>query len=233
MTEVLGFIPARANSKGIPGKNIKLLNRKPLIGYTIEEGIKSQINRLIVSTDASEISKISSDFGAEVPYLRPPELSQDDSIIEESLLHLLNNLKEKEGYRPEIIVLLQPTSPLRTANQINDCIKMLKEKKVDSIVSVSKPMEHPAEMVHWDDSGKICFLSELFFQEKSIQRQQYPSFLFLNGAIFAFTYDCLLNKKSRFGDITLPYMMPQTDSIDIDSIDDFKIAEALLKTRNS
>lgn len=233
MTGVLGFIPARANSKQIPGKNIKLLNGKPLIGYTIEEGIKSQINRLIVSTDSSEISKISDDFGAEVPYLRPSEFSQDDSIIEESLLHLLNNLKEKESYQPEIIVLLQPTSPLRTASQINDCINMLKEKNVDSIVSVSKPMEHPAEMVHWDGFGKMCFLSDQFFQEKSIQRQQYPSFLFLNGAIYAFTYHCFLKKKSRFGDKTLPYLMPQIDSIDIDSVDDFKIAEALLKARDS
>ena len=96
--EVLGVIPARANSKGIPGKNFKLLNGKPLIGYTIEEGLKSQINRLIVSTDSSEIAKISKDFGAEVPFLRPSELSQDDSVIKDSILQVLKKLKEAGLY---------------------------------------------------------------------------------------------------------------------------------------
>jgi CMP-N,N'-diacetyllegionaminic acid synthase len=231
--EVLGFIPARANSKGIPGKNFKLLNGKPLIGYTIEEGLKSQINRLIVSTDSSEIAKISKDFGAEVPFLRPSELSQDDSVIKDSILQVLKKLKEDEGYEPDIIVLLQPTSPLRTAKHINDCIHLLKEKKVDSILSVSKPMEHPAEMVFWDHSGKMLFLSDIFFKEKKIQRQQYPTFLFANGAVYAFQYQSFMEKKSWFGDKTLPYEMRQIESIDIDSIDDFRIVEALLQVRNS
>jgi len=231
--EVLGFIPARANSKGIPGKNIKLLNGKPLIGYTIEEGKKSRINRLIVSTDSPEIAKASQAFGAEVPFLRPAELSQDDSAIEDSLLDTINKLKENEGYQPDIIVLLQPTSPLRKAVHINDCLDLLEEKKVDSIVSVSEPIEHPAEMVYWDDTGKMCFLSDLFFQEKKTQRQQYPSFLFINGAVFAFQYQSFIEKKSRFGDKTLPYKMQQIDSIDIDSKGDFTIAEALLRARNT
>ena len=231
--KMLGIISARANPKGIPGKNFKLLNGKPLIGYTIEEGIKSKINRLIVSTDSSEIAKISKDFGAEVPFFRPSGLSQDDSVIEDSILHVLKKLKEGEGYQPDIIVLLQPTSPLRTARHINDCIDLLKEKKVDSIVSVSKPLEHPAEMVYWNQSGKMFFLSDIFFQEKKFQRQQYPTFLFINGAVYVFQYQSLMEKKSRFGDKTLPYEMRQMDSIDIDSMDDFKIAEALLQARNS
>ena len=231
--EVLGFIPARANSKGIPGKNIKLLNGKPLIGYTIEEGKKSRINRLIVSTDSLEILKISQDFSAEVPFLRPAELSQDDSIIEDSLLDVLDKLKEGEGYQPDVIVLLQPTSPLRTADHINGCIDLLEENKADSIVSVSEPLEHPAEMVYWDDEEKMCSLSEIFFQDKKIQRQQYPSFLFVNGAVYAFRYQSFIEKKSRFGNKTLPYMMRQIDSIDIDSKGDFTIAEALLQARNS
>jgi CMP-N,N'-diacetyllegionaminic acid synthase len=230
--EIFGFIPARANSKGIPGKNIKLLNGKPLIGYTIEEGKKSHINRLIVSTDSPEISKNSQAFGAEVPFLRPAKLSQDDSVIEDSLVDALEKLKESEGYQPDIIVLLQPTSPLRTAGHINDCIALLEEDKADSIVSVSEPLEHPAEMVYWDDTGKMCFLSEIFFQEKKFQRQQYPSFLFVNGAIYAFRYQSFIEKKSRFGNKTSPYVMRQIDSIDIDSKGDFTIAEALLRARN-
>ena len=102
-----------------------------MIGYTIEEGIKSQINRLIVSTDSSEIAKISKDFGAEAAFLRPSELSQDDSVIEDSILHVLKKLKEDEGYQPDIIVLLQPTSPLRTAKHINDKRKEIEFKKLN------------------------------------------------------------------------------------------------------
>jgi len=230
--EVLGFIPARGNSKGIPGKNIKLLNGKPLIGYTIEEAKKSRINRLIVSTDCPEIGKTAQTFDAEVPFLRPAELSQDDSAIEASLLDALNKLKESEGYQPNIIVLLQPTSPLRTAKHINDCLNLLEEGKADSIVSVSEPIEHPAEMVYWEDTGKMCFLSDLFFQDKKLQRQQYPPFLFLNGAVFAFQYESFIKNESRYGEKTLPYMMQQIDSIDIDSKGDFTIADALLRARS-
>lgn len=233
MNEILGFIPARANSKGIPGKNIKLLNGKPLISYTIEEGKKSRIHRLIVSTDSPEISEISQALDAEVPFLRPADLSQDDSVIEDSLLDVLNKLKINEGYQPDLIVLLQPTSPLRTAEHINDCIRLLEENKGDSIVSVSEPLEHPADMVYWDEAGKMCFLSDLFFQEKKIQRQQYPPFLFLNGAVYAFLHQSFIEKKSRFGGKTLPYVMRQVDSIDIDSEDDFLIAETLLQARNT
>ena len=163
--EVLGFIPARANSKDVAGKNIKLLNGKPLLGYTIEEGKKSRINRLIVSTDSPEIVDISQALGAEVPFLRPPELSQDDSVIEDALMDVLGKLNEKEGYRPDVIVLLQPTSPLRTAAHVDDCIDLLEEKKADAVVSVSEPIEHPAEVVYWEDIGKMRFLSDLFFQE--------------------------------------------------------------------
>ena len=88
-------------------------------------------------------------------------------------------------------------------------------------------------MVYWNQSGKMFFLSDIFFQEKKFQRQQYPTFLFINGAVYVFQYQSLMEKKSRFGDKTLPYEMRQMDSIDIDSMDDFKIAEALLQARNS
>ena len=110
---------------------------------------------------------------------------------------------------------------------------MLEEKKVDSIVSVSEPIEHPAEMVYWNKKEEMCFLSDLFFQEKNFQRQQYPSFLFVNGAVYAFQYKSFIEKKSRFGDKTLPYKMRQIDSIDIDSYDDFRIAEAILQARKT
>ena len=233
MTEVLGFVPARAGSKGISKKNIRLLNGKPLISYTIEEGKKSRVNRLIISTDSPEIAEISKTLGAEVPFLRPAGLSQDDSVIEDALLDALERLNENEGYRPDLIVLLQPTSPLRTATHIDDCISLLEKNKADSVVSVAEPTEHPAEMVYWEDNGEMRFLSDSFFQEKKTQRQEYPPFLFINGAVYAFEYQSLIKKKNRFGENTIPYVMSQKDSIDIDSMDDFLIAEALLQTKNT
>jgi CMP-N,N'-diacetyllegionaminic acid synthase len=231
--EVLGFIPARADSKGLPGKNIHPLHGKPLIGYTVQEGKKSRINRLIVSTDSAEIAEISRSLGAEVPSLRPAELSQDDSVIEDAILDILGKLNDSEGYRPDIIVLLQPTSPLRTALHIDECIALLEEKKLDSVVSVSDPMEHPAVMAHWDADGKMHFLSDLFFQDKKTQRQGYPPFFFVNGAVYVFKYQNLIKNKNRYGDKTLPYLMRQMDSIDINTIDELLIAEALLKARKS
>ena len=230
--ETLGFIPARGNSKGIPKKNIRLLNGEPLISYTIKEAKKSGINRLIVSTDSPEIAEISQTFGAEVPFLRPADLSQDGSVIEDALLDVLKKLNEIEGYEPDVIVLLHPTSPLRKATHIDECIRLFKDNMVDSVVSVSEPTEHPAEMVYWEDDGEIRFVSDLFFQERKTQRQGFPPLFFVNGAVYVFKYKSLIRKKSRFGEQTLPYVMRQIDSIDIDSMDDFLIAEAILQARN-
>ena len=229
--EILGFIPARGGSKGIPGKNKRLLNGEPLISYTIKEAKKSKINRLIVSTDSPEIAEISRALGAEVPFLRPAEFSQDNSDIEDALLDVLEKLNETAGYLSDIIVLLHPTSPLRTATHIDECICLLKDNKADSVVSVSDPTEHPAEMVYWEANGKMRFVSDLFFKERKTQRQAYPPFFFNNGAVYVFKYQNFIKQKSRFGEKTLPYVMRQIDSIDINSTDDFLIAEALLQAR--
>jgi CMP-N,N'-diacetyllegionaminic acid synthase len=230
---ILGFVPARANSKGVPGKNIKLLNGKPLLSYTIEEGKKSRVNRLIVSTDSPEISELSQALGAEVPFLRPCKLSKDDSVIEDVIIDTLEKLNKNERYQPNLIVILQPTSPLRTAAHIDDCINLLEEKNADAVVSVSEPMEHPAEMVYWEGEGKMRFLLESYRDLPKTQRQGYPPCFFINGSVYTCRHDTLINKKSRFGDVTLPYVMRSIDSIDIDSNDDFLIAEAIFKARGA
>lgn len=228
---ILGFIPARGGSKGIPKKNIYPLNGKPLIAYTIEEALKSKINRLVVSTDSEEIAKVSRQYGAEVPFLRKKELSQDRSVIEDAILDALERLKQTEGYQSDLIVLLHPTTPLRTARHIDESIALLLEKLADSIVSVSEPMEHPGDMVYWDSQGKMQFLLDI--DHRRIQRQQFLECYFLNGAIYTFTSKSLLRNKSRFGEKTIPYIMRQMDSLDIDSMDDLLIAEAILIQRES
>lgn len=231
--KILGFVPARSGSKGIPQKNICRLNGKPLIAYTIEEAKKSTlIDRLMVSTDSEEIAEISRKYGAEVPFLRPVEIAGDTSTIEEALLDALKRLTKLDNYKPEIIVLLQPTSPLRKAIHIDESINLLIEKGADCVVSVSKPMEHPCDMVYWDPSDKMQFLfKEILIKAGKIQRQDYPECYFLTGALYTFTYEGLIRTESRFGPRTVPYIMKGVDSIDIDAMDDLVIAESILMRR--
>ena len=225
---ILGFIPARGGSRGIPDKNIHPLAGKPLISYTIEAALLSRVTKVIVSTDSEEIAVISKNFGAEVPFLRPKELAGDDSTIEEALTHALNELGESGSYTPDIIVLMHPTTPLRTEKHIDDSIELLLKKQADSIVSVSEPMEHPAEMVYWDKDKKMHFLLEDLIVPGKTQRQAYPKCYFLNGVVYTFTYESFCVTGNRFGKRNLPYVMRQIDSIDIDSMDDLYIAESIL-----
>ncbi|MEM2619603.1 MAG: acylneuraminate cytidylyltransferase family protein, partial [Candidatus Hadarchaeales archaeon] len=132
----LGIIPARADSKGVPGKNIRSLGGKPLIAYTIEAALKSDIDRVIVSTEDERIAKVAIEHGAEVPFLRPKELAADDTPSISVLIHALKQLAEKEGYRPDVVAFLQPTSPFRTQEHINAGLELLSKSEVDSVVGV-------------------------------------------------------------------------------------------------
>ena len=134
----LAIIPARGGSKGIPKKNIKSLLGKPLIQYTIESALKSKyLDKIVVSTDDKKIADISEKLGAEIPCLRPKKLARDNTLILPVLQHMVNFLKKKENYNPFAIVLLQPTSPLRTVRHIDEAIELfLKKPKADSLVSV-------------------------------------------------------------------------------------------------
>jgi CMP-N,N'-diacetyllegionaminic acid synthase len=227
--QILGFIPARGGSKGIPGKNIHPIAGKPLIAYTIEQALKSRINKTIVSTDSQDVAAVAKQYGAEVPFLRPNEFSGDESIIEEAIFYTLDNLLETENYIPDVIVLLQPTSPLRTSRHIDDTIELILSKNADTIVSVSEPMEHPCEMVYWDENNQFRFFFEAML-ESGIQRQGYPQCYFINGAIYAFTFQSFSRNKNRMGERKkiFPYFMKQRDSIDIDSVDDLYIAESVI-----
>lgn len=227
--EVLGFIPARGGSKGIPQKNIYPVAGKPMIAYTIEQALKSVITRTIVSTDSQEIAAVVEEYNGEVPFLRPEGLAGDQNTIEEAIIYTLDQLKETEGYTPDAIALLQPTTPLRTAKHIDDTVDLLVSKGADTIVSVSEPMEHPCEMVYWDDENRFRFLLEKWI-ESGTQRQGYPDCYFINGAIYTFTVQSFLRNKNRMGSKkkVLPYVMAQRDSIDIDSPDDLYIAESIL-----
>ncbi|PRR82846.1 cytidylyltransferase domain-containing protein [Clostridium vincentii] len=223
---ILAIIPARGGSKGIPRKNIKLLNGKPLISYTIEEALKSKyIDRVIVSTDNEEIANISKSYGAECPFLRPIELAQDDSTTMDTILYNINELKEKFDY----ICLLQCTSPLRNAEDINKTIERVIETDSDSIISVCESQDNP----YWTtviEQEKLKFL--LINGEKIKRRQELPTTYKVNGSIYLMKTHILMSEKKLFTDNTVAYIMSQEHSVDIDTLLDFKFAEVLIRERN-
>lgn len=223
---MLGFIPAKGRSTGLPGKNKRMLNGKPMVAYSIEASLASKIDRVFVSTDCPEIAEIARSYRVDVPFLRPDTLSGDKDTIESALAYSLERLKQEDGYEPKGIVLLQPTSPLRTAQHIDESIDLFLSQN-ESVLSVSEPMEHPAEMVFWKE-GRMQFCLEAILPGKD-QRQSYPHYYFTNGALYLFSYEQFMATGSRYSTSPIPYVMEQRYSIDIDSEDDFFIAECLLK----
>lgn len=232
--KILGLIPARGGSRGIPRKNIIPVAGKPLIAYTIMEATKSRyIDRVIVSTDDEEIVEISKKYGADVPFLRPKRLARDKTPDLPVFLHTLKWLKRNQNYIPNLIVHLRPTSPLRKAEHIDDAIDILKNNKnADSIRGVCIPYQTPFKM--WRITGrymkpllKFKKLKELY----NTPRQLLPLVYWQNGHIEVTRYDTITKKHSMTGDRILPYVMDPEYSIDIDSELNIKLTEIILKGR--
>lgn len=221
--KVLGIIPARGGSKGIPRKNLKLLAGKPLIAWTIEEAKKSQwLDRLILSSEDEEIIATAKALGCEVPFVRPPEMAQDDTPGIEPVIHALDCLDEPYDY----IVLLQPTSPLRTVADIDGCIRYCVQESAQACVSVSLVDKHPYWMHTIDQHHR---LHPLLPVAHVIQRRQdLPPIYIENGAIFMAQTGFLLKERSFTTKETLAYIMPPERSWDIDTEADFYYC-ALLK----
>lgn len=225
--EILAIIPARGGSKGLPRKNILPLMGKPLISYTIEEAKKSKyINRIIVSTDSKEIADISLNYGAEVPFLRPDNIAGDTSSTDEVIMHTLNYLKDNEGKIPEIICLLQCTSPLRTAEDIDGTIEKLLKNNSSSAVSVSEAKSNP----YWTNIFKNDHLEYFLEKGKKIKRRQdLPKVYELNGAVYVAKSEEFLREGTLETDDVVGYIMEDGHSIDIDNILDFKFAELVME----
>ncbi len=214
--KVLGIIPARGGSKGIPRKNIKLLAGKPLIAWTIEEAKKSQyLDRLILSSEDTEIITTAKSWGCEAPFVRPAELARDDTPGIEPVIHALHQLDEHYDY----IVLLQPTSPLRTVEDIDCCIRYCLQEAAPACISVSLTDKHPYWMHTIDEHQR---LHPLLPTAQSIQRRQdLPPIYIENGAVYVAQKDFILNMKSFTTEETLAYIMPSERSCDIDNESDF------------
>ncbi len=225
----LGLIPARGGSKGIPRKNLVSVAGKPLIGYTIEAGLRSRhLDRVLLSTDDEEIAETSRRLGLKVPFLRPAELAADDTSMMAVIRHALRELAKTEGDQPTVVVLLQPTSPLRTEAHIDAAIELFEKEQADSVVSVSEPLEHPCDMVSFENGTMTLALSA---EERWKGRQTYPNFYFVNGAIYILKAELIEKAMHPWGGRTIPFLMKSLDSIDVDSHAQLSLADLLLGRR--
>ena len=215
-------IPARGGSKGLPKKNIKLLNKKPLIHYTIEAARKIFEDRFIfVSTDSNEIKSVCEQTGLKVPFLRPDYLSTDISSTEDVIHHALKYFILEYKIEPDCIILLQPTSPFRNTKHISEALKLF-NKNLDMVVSVKKTKSNPYYVLY--EENKIGFLTKSKTGDFS-RRQDCPRVWELNGAIYIINTKALKEKKIRNFKKLVKYEMNQLDSLDIDDELDFEFSE--------
>jgi CMP-N,N'-diacetyllegionaminic acid synthase len=220
---VLALIPARGGSKGIIGKNIRDFAGKPLLAWTIEAAQKSHyIDRLVLSSDDAEIINVALKWGCEAPFVRPEHLALDETPGMEPVLHAISILPFYD-----YIVLLQPTSPLRSTADIDGCIEMCLSQSANACVSVTEPDKSPYWMYTMDDQN---MMKPVINKDKGIaRRQDMPLIVALNGAVYIAKSDWLLNKKTFVSHGTLAYLMPKNRSIDIDTELDLLLAEFMLK----
>jgi CMP-N,N'-diacetyllegionaminic acid synthase len=235
--KALGVITARGGSKGIPGKNLKLLAGVPLIAYTIEAARASgAFDRVIATTDDTAIAECARTYGCDVPFMRPPELAQDETPHLPVLQHAVSWLAEHEGYRPEVVVILQPTSPLRRVEDIQRAIAMLADGGADSVVSVSAVPGHmnPMRMLRVDEHGLVVlFVSGEPVRYRINRRQDMPDAWVMNGALYAFRTEVLFGREpSLYGNRTLALPMPDPFGISIDTPEDWSAAEKAVGYRH-
>ncbi|MBI4699330.1 MAG: acylneuraminate cytidylyltransferase family protein [Nitrospirae bacterium] len=229
--KILAFIPARAGSKRVPNKNLKPLQGKPLIAYTIKAAKSARhINRIVVSTDSEEIASIARQYGAEVPFIRPGNISQSDSTEMQFFEHALDRFRLNENYEPDMIVLLYPTSPFRKPESIDRAVgEMLKHPEADSLRSVRLCHEHPYKMWVIEDGYLKPFVSGQSPNVHTLSYQLLPTVYIQNASIYITKPSTIRNKKSPTGDVIIPFVMDELESIDINTPLDFKIAEMILK----
>jgi CMP-N,N'-diacetyllegionaminic acid synthase len=227
MSNIVAIITARGGSKRLPGKNIKTLAGKPLIAWTIDAALYSTgVNRVVVSTDDDRIAFVSRMWGADVPFMRPAKLATDSATSIDVIIHAIKTLElEKSDY----VLLLQPTSPLRTSGDINDAISIMRTNNADAVVSVTEipKMAHDYITQKIDENG---ILSEAAHSLGEYFNPDFPSRYMWNGAIYLNRVGSILKDKTfRPEDRTFALKMPKERSIDIDTELDFTLAECIIR----
>jgi CMP-N-acetylneuraminic acid synthetase len=219
---VFALIPARGGSKGIPRKNIRAIAGKPLIAWTIEAGLAAPgVDAVVVSTEDEEIAAVSREWGAQVPFMRPPELAADETPGIAPVLHAIDQLPAYDA-----VLLLQPTSPLRSVADIHGILALADESGAPAVVSVCESEDHPNWMYRLDAGAR---LAPLLPAPAAARRQDLPPVYALNGAMYFARTAWLREARGFLGDETRGYAMPADRSVDIDTPLDWRVAEMLLK----
>lgn len=221
----IAIIPARSGSKGLKDKNIKNLNGKPLMVYSIEAAKKSELFDCIhVSTDSENYAQIAKEFGADVPFLRDENLATDEADTWDTLRFVLQKYA-KLGQEYDTVTLLQPTSPLRDARDIQNAFQVMEEKQADSVISVCRAEHSPLLCNTLNEEGSMQGFIDMNVVGR---RQTCAAYYQLNGAIYIQKTDVLMEKKDLYGEKSYAYIMSSEHSVDIDSELDFIIAEAIM-----
>ena len=228
---VLGIVPARGGSKGVPRKNIRLLNGKPLLQYTADAALGSRrLSQVILSTEDTEIAEVGRRCGLQVPFIRPVELAQDDTPSLPVAQHALRWM-EDHGELFDAVCLLQPTCPLRGPEVVDSCIELFVDRRADAVITV---IPVPAEYnPHWvffrDDNG---FLRLTTGEINPITRRQaLPPAFIRDGAVYVTRRSVLIEENSLYGRNSVGYLMDPTQSVNIDGVDDWERAEQLLRAQ--
>lgn len=232
-SQVLTLIPARGGSKSIPRKNIRPLAGFPLIAYSIAAGLAAEtVTRVLVSTDDAEIANIARQYGAETPFLRPAEFSQDQTPDLPVFQHALEWLEEHEGWQPDIVVQLRPTSPFRRVMHIDQAVyRLLERPDADAVRTVCVPFQNPFKMWRIQADGLMQPLVDIGVPEPyNMPRQALPEVYWQTGYVDAAWSDTILQKNSMTGERIIPLVIDPSEWIDIDSADDWRRAERLLES---
>ena len=228
--KILAIIPARGGSKSVPGKNIRELNGKPLIAYTIEAAkkIEDKFHRVIVSTDDEKIAEISKAYGADVPFIRPNDLATDKTPTYPVLQHAVHFVEKQDSINIDLVMLLQPTAPFRTTEDILNCLQLSQTSNTDSVISVVQVFSHHPILMKKIEKNRLVHFS--IEEKEGTPRQLYkPPAYMRNGAIYLTKRNTLIEKNSIWGDSITPYIMPQERSHNIDDEIDFITSELVMR----
>lgn len=230
---VLGLIPARGGSKGVPRKNVRLLGGKPLIEYTVEAALRaSRVDRVLVSTEDPEIASVARSLGAEVPFVRPASLAQDDTPMLRVITHATEAVIA-EGWVPDVVCLLQPTFPFRRPEEIDACIELLEAQAADCVITVHRAPAHlNPHWVYFERSDGSLQLST-GESEPIPHRQALPPAFYRSGAVYVTRTATITKHGSLYGDRVVGYETPAESSCNIDTMDDWARAETLAAEQES
>ncbi len=227
--KVLGIIPARGGSKGIPRKNVKPLLGRPLLSYTTESALRSKrLSNVILSTDDAEIAEMGRDLGVEVPFIRPSELASDSAPTFQVVVHAVEYMEKNNSFKFDAVCLLQPTNPLRRAEDIDACVELLEDSRADSVISILPvPHQYNPKWVYWRDEKGEMILSTGESAPVS-RRQDLPDAFHREGSVYVTRREVLDTYGDLYGRKVQGYEIEPQRSVNIDTLDDWKQAEKIL-----